>query len=52
VISHAYLIYAMQSVVAQQLENFVKYPPRQKAAAFNLDEVLRKLQEAGGSAYH
>jgi arylsulfatase len=52
VISHAYLIYEMQYVVGQQLENFVKYPPRQKAASFNLDEVLRKLQEAGGSAYY
>ena len=26
--------------------NFVKYPPRQKAASFNLDAVLRTLSEA------
>jgi arylsulfatase A-like enzyme len=51
-ISHAYVIYAMQSVVGQQIENFVKYPPRQKAGSFNLDEVMRKLQEAGGGANH
>lgn len=47
-ISHGYLLYAMQALVAQQIEHFVKYPPRQKAAAFNLDEVMRKLQDAGG----
>src|SRR5438270_815001 len=52
VISHAYLVYEMQSVVAQQIEAFVKFPPRQKPAAFNLDAVLRQLQDAAGSGYH
>ena len=52
VISHAYLLYEMQALVAQQIEDFVKFPPRQKPAAFNLDEVLRHLQEASGSANH
>ena len=50
VISHAYLLYEMQAIVAQQIEAFVQFPPRQKPAAFNLDEVLRHLQEASGSA--
>src|SRR4051794_7889200 len=50
VISHAYIMYAMQAVVAEQIEGFVKFPPRQKPAAFNLDEVLRHLQEATSSA--
>ena len=52
VISHAYLIYGMQAVVAQQIEAFVKYPPRQEVAAFNLDAVLRQLQEASSSKSH
>ncbi len=39
VISHAYLLYGMQALVAQQIEAFVKFPPRQKPAAFNLDAV-------------
>ena len=52
VISHGYLLYEMQAVVAQQIENFVKYPPRQKPASFNLDEVLRKIQDAGGGGHH
>ena len=42
----------MQALVAQQIDDFVKYPPRQKPAAFNLDEVLRNLQEAAGSSNH
>jgi arylsulfatase len=52
VISHAYLIYGMQAIVAQQIDNFVKFPPRQKAASFNLDAVLRQLQEASSSKDH
>jgi arylsulfatase len=51
-ISHAYAIYEMQAVVAEQLAAFQQFPPRQKPAAFNLDEVLRTVQAAGGSANH
>jgi arylsulfatase len=51
-LTHAYAIYAMQAIVAEQIEAFEKFPPRQKPAAFNLDEVLRKVQEAGASANH
>jgi arylsulfatase len=52
VISHAYIIYEMQGLVAQNIEDFAKFPPRQKPAAFNLDEVLRTLQEASSSKGH
>jgi arylsulfatase A-like enzyme len=51
-ISHAYIIYEMQGLVAQQIQAFVKFPPRQKPGSFNLDEVLRHLQESSGSANH
>lgn len=51
-ISHAYLVYAMQGLVAQQIENFVKFPPRQKPASFNLDAVMRQLEDAAGSRGH
>ena len=40
----------MQAVVAGQIENFVKFPPRQKPAPFNLDAVMRDLESAGGAA--
>jgi arylsulfatase A-like enzyme len=36
----------VQELVAEQLQNFAKYPPRQKPASFNLDEVMRQLQES------
>lgn len=52
VISHAYLIYGMQGLVQQQIESFIKFPPRQKPASFNLDDVLKNLEEAGGGAHH
>jgi hypothetical protein len=32
--------------VAAQIQNFVKYPPRQKAASFNLDAVMASLGPA------
>jgi arylsulfatase len=52
VISHAYLIYGMQMIVGQQIDAFVKFPPRQKPASFNLDAVLRKLEESTSSKGH
>jgi arylsulfatase len=36
----------MQEVVAEQIGDFIKYPPRQKPASFNLDTVMHKLAEA------
>ena len=51
-LSHAYIMYAMQDVVAKQIDSFVAFPPRQKPASFNLDAVLRQLQEAHSSANH
>ena len=45
-IDHAFLLYGAQAIVAAQIENFVKYPPRQKAASFNLDSVMEQLAPA------
>jgi arylsulfatase len=44
-LSHAFLLYEMQALVASELDDFLKYPPRQKPAAFNLDEVMRQVQQ-------
>jgi len=46
VVGHIPQLYQCQALVAAQLENFVKYPPRQKAASFNLDAVLAQLSQA------
>ena len=35
-----------QAYVGQFLATFKEFPQRQKADSFNLDEVMRKLQES------
>jgi hypothetical protein len=37
-----------QAFVAEFLTTFKEYPQRQKAASFNLDEVLEKLKDSHG----
>jgi arylsulfatase len=38
-----------QAYVGKFLETFKDYPPRQKADTFNLDAVMKNLQESSGS---
>jgi arylsulfatase len=45
---HVYALVPAQAYVTQFLMTFKEYPQRQKAASFNLDEVLRNMQEGGG----
>jgi arylsulfatase len=52
IFDHAFIIYEMQAVIASMVPGFVKYPPRQKAGSFNLDEVMRHLADAGGGGSH
>ena len=49
---HAYLVYGMQAIVAQQIEDYVKFPPRQRPASFNLDAMMAYLQDASGGGQH
>ena len=51
-ISHAYIMYMMQDIVARQIDAFIKFPPRQKPASFNLDAVMRTLEDASGGGSH
>jgi len=46
VMEHIPYLYLAQGIVQSQLDNFIKYPPRQKAASFNLDSVMEQLQPA------
>ena len=48
-LDHVFLMVPAQDYVGQFLTTFKEYPQRQKAASFNLDDVLKKLQESGGS---
>jgi len=43
------MMYEMQAVVAGQIEDFAKFPPRQKPASFNLDAVLAQVVSASGA---
>lgn len=51
-LDHAFVLYIAQRIVAQQLQSFREFPPRQEPAAFNLDNVLEKLHDAGGGGMH
>ncbi len=47
-LDHAFLLVPAQQYVGKFLATFKEYPPRQKAASFNLDDVMSKLKESGG----
>lgn len=38
-----FVVVPAQAIVAQWLQTFKEYPPRQRPTSFNLDEVMRKL---------
>jgi arylsulfatase A-like enzyme len=46
---HAFQLVPAQAYVGQFLATFKEYPQRQRAASFNMDEVMQKLRESGGS---
>lgn len=48
-VNHIPQMYLMQEVVAEQIEGFAKYPPRQKPASFNLDAVMAQATAATGA---
>jgi arylsulfatase len=48
-IDHIFMLYEMQAVVAGQIADFAKFPPRQKPASFNLDAVLAQVAHHGNS---
>jgi arylsulfatase len=48
-VRRVFLLVPAQFFVAQWLESFKEFPPRQKPASFSIDEVMQKLQKAHGS---
>jgi arylsulfatase A-like enzyme len=52
VLDRVFAIYPAQRLTAQQIESFIEFPPRQTPASFNLDDVLRKMQEATDGGLH
>jgi hypothetical protein len=49
-VDHVPQLYQCQAIVAGQIANYVNYPPRQKAASFNLDAVMASLGPAEAAA--
>jgi arylsulfatase len=47
-IDHAFVFVPAQAYIGQFLTTFKDYPQRQKAASFNLDEVLKNLSGTSG----
>ncbi|HUL04654.1 MAG TPA: arylsulfatase [Gemmatimonadales bacterium] len=47
-LDHVFMLVPAQAYVANFLATFKDYPQRQKAASFNLDDVLDKMKESGG----
>jgi arylsulfatase len=47
---HVYLLVPMQVYVGQFLATFKKYPPRQKAASFTINEVMESLSNPAHGA--
>ncbi|HTJ28394.1 MAG TPA: arylsulfatase [Candidatus Limnocylindria bacterium] len=47
-VDHVPQLYLMQAVVAQQIDDFIKFPPRQRPASFNLDAVLEQVKTPHG----
>ncbi len=48
-LDRVYLLIPAQAYVAKFLEAFKEFPPSQKAASFNLDQVMESLSKGGAS---
>ncbi len=48
-IDRVFLFVPAQQYVAQFISTFAEYPPRQKAASFSIDQVMKMLETSGGS---
>jgi arylsulfatase len=48
-VRRVFLLVPAQFFVAQWIQSFKEFPPRQKPASFSIDEVMRKLEAPGGA---
>ncbi len=51
VIDHGFVAIPAQAYVKKMLDSFRDHPPRQRPAAFNLEQVMEQLSEGGLSAH-
>jgi arylsulfatase len=50
-LDHAFLFVPAQAGVAEFLETFKEFPPRQEAASFGVDQVMEKMNDAAGGGH-
>ena len=43
-LDHAFMLVPAQAVVGKFLATFKEFPPRQKAASFNLEQVMKQME--------
>jgi arylsulfatase len=46
VLYHLFVITPMQAYVGEFLQTFKEFPQRQKAKSFNLDDVMKEMQQS------
>ncbi len=51
-IDRVFMLAGLQYLASQFVETFIEFPPAQRAASFNLDAAMAKLQEASSGAMH
>ena len=51
-LDHVYIMYPAQNLVARELQSLIDFPPRQEPASFNLDQIMKKLDDASGGGLH
>jgi arylsulfatase len=51
-LDHVFILVPAQAGVAEFLETFKEFPPRQKAASFSVDQVMEKMKESVGGGMH
>jgi hypothetical protein len=46
---HFFLLVPAQAIVAQHIQTFQEFPPRQRPGRFSIDQALEKLTDQKGS---
>ena len=48
-VEHAFVLLPAQTVVAQHLESYKQFPPRQRPGSFSIEQVMEKLRNPPSS---
>ena len=48
-VEHAFVLVPAQSVVAQHIESFKQFPPRQQPGSFSVEQAMEKLRNPPSS---